>query len=229
MVKAKYAAGAGRGGRTQAAVRYYFNRPDSEARRLLRQELKEADPDPAADPEFRILPASRRGFDRTRDDIDPLEAKTQAKQNQARFHYRLTLSPDPWAGTRMSEGELRDWARAVLEPLRLRDPRVEWTAVVHQDLKHPHVHALVYSDTRLSRDDLGRLRAAGDEALRQWQREWEALHTEPISGRLLEQGDAPHRSGKPQGGGQGLDSGEESEGSGRNRKLRPQRGLEQGQ
>ncbi|WP_299429721.1 hypothetical protein [uncultured Meiothermus sp.] len=228
MVKAKYAAGAGRGGRTQAAVRYYFHRPESEARRLLRQEAKEADPDPTGEPEFRVLPTARRGFDRTRDDIDPSEAKAQAAQNQARFHYRMTLSPDPWAGTRMSEGELRDWARAVLQPLRLRDPKVEWTAVVHQDLKHPHVHALVYSETRLSRDDLGQLRAAGDAAVRQWQREWEALHTEPISGRLLEQADLQHRGGKPQGGGQGLDGGEESEGSGRNRKLRPQRGLEQG-
>lgn len=228
MVKAKYAAGAGRAVRTQAAVRYYFNRPESEARRLLSQELKEADPDPSTDPEFRLLPTTRRGFDRTKDDIEVLEAKTQASQNQSPFHYRLTLSPDPFAGTRMSEGELREWARAVLEPLRLRDPKVEWTAVVHQDLKHPHVHALVYSDTRLSRDDLGQLRAAGDGAVRQWQREWESLHTEPISGRLLEQGDALHRSGKPQGGGQGLDSGEDSEGSGRNRKLRPQRGLEQG-
>lgn len=226
MVKAKYACGQGRGSRSQAAVRYYFLRPEGGAAIGDGAMSRPGEDRMARD--LVLLDASalsgsriRSGFDRASDSIGYTEARQQALHHPATYHYRLALSPDPEWSRRMTEGELRQWARDMLAPLE-RNWRVQWTAVVHQHPLHPHVHALVYSDARLSRDDLHQMRQEGNQALREWLREWKDLHTETIYGQTL-----GHKDPKPQGGGPALEGGEDSSGAGRNRKLKMQKGMDQ--
>lgn len=170
-------------------------------------------------------PRVRTGFDRSSNQFSYGEVRQQARHHPAIFHYRLALSPDPQWSRHMTQDELRQWARDVLAPLQQKDGRVQWTAVIHQHPLHPHVHALLYSDTRLSRDDLRQMRQEGNQALREWLKEWKEIHTEPIYGQTP----SAQKEAKPQGGGSALEGGEDSGRAGRNRKLRPQKGIDQAQ
>lgn len=214
MVKARYATGPGRGARSQAAVRYYFLRPEGGDRVMRDLVLEDGSSQPRA----------RTGFGRLGDDLSYTEARLQALHQPAIYHYRLALSPDPEWSRQMTQPELRQWAWDVLASLGQKDGHLQWSAVVHQHPLHPHIHALVYTDSKLSRKDLQQLREEGNQALREWLREWKDLHTEPIYGQTL----SAQKDPKPHGGGPALEGGEDASASSRGRKLKPQKGIDQG-
>lgn len=79
----------------------------------------------------------------------------------ARGERRLVISPNPTLG--MSEGELREMARDILnEYRRATGQRFSYVLSVHTNTDVPHVHVLMYSqrfkDMKMNREDLQKLK-----------------------------------------------------------------------
>lgn len=203
MVKANYVklggpeGAAEARGRVKASARYYGHRPDEDGRREWRD-----------------------AFSGDRDRMSKEEAYEQVLGAEGEYAYRIVLSP----GREMSEGDLMEWTRDVMDLGAERgwfeedrgagewaseeDSEGEaerWVAWAHTDhTDNPHVHVLAFTDRRLDREDFAGMREEGDLAVEQrldWRAEVEqdqmdeaGLDREPDRWEELD-GDEEERSG----------------------------------
>lgn len=156
VVKARYARGAARFGRSRAAIKYQVHRPDT-ARPV--GEAKEGKTVGGRE--------ERMGFD-LRGELNRSQMLDRA-DHEGRYHYRLVLSPHPELGQAMSEEDFQRYTRTLMSGLEDHDSdpwdprREDWTAVIHMDQEHPHVHVMFYTGRLLDQKDFSELRTTGGE------------------------------------------------------------------
>lgn len=149
VIRASFAKGAGRVARSKAAIKYHVHRPgkDQEDRSRAQQ--------------------GRQGFDAL-GNLERGEMLLRA-EHQGSYHYRLVLSPHPELSQQMSEQDLKHYTREVMEGVseewerNPNQPQSDWTAVIHQDPEHPHVHVMFYRETLMAEKDFDRMRDTGGE------------------------------------------------------------------
>lgn len=146
VVKANYTK-AGSNASVKASARYYASRENERGER-----------------------EERETFSKQRDNLGRVEvdAHLDRADKEHEYHYRVTVSP----GTdREAEGvDLKDYTREVMREVeRQQRGRASYIAVEHAregaHTSHGHVHAVVSTDSKLTREDLEKLR---DHASRTW-------------------------------------------------------------
>lgn len=148
----------GAGGRAAAgaSANYYAHRPDQEGER-----------------------GYRPGFDFGSEELTKNEVYSLIEEGRGEYAYRMVLSP----GEDLDAGDLREWARDVMRPVEDMG-HGEWVGFVHDDhTEHPHVHVVAFTEDKLERQDLGKMRAIGSDtaeimAQQQAQRELDPMQEE---------------------------------------------------
>lgn len=118
----------------------------------------------------RSEPMERESFSKDRDELsrDETYERLERADQEHEYHTRVVLSP----GTdREAEGvDLKEYTREVMREIERQDGGASWVAVEHgHDTAHTeraHVHVIVSTDEKLSREDLEKLR---DHASRSWE------------------------------------------------------------
>ena len=110
----------------------------------------------------------RESFSKDRDELTREETYERLEQadREHEYHTRFVLSP----GTdREAEGVDKEYTREVMREVSRQEGGASWVAVEHgRDTAHTdraHVHVIVSTDEKLSRDDLKKLR---EHATRSW-------------------------------------------------------------
>jgi hypothetical protein len=146
VVKASFAKGGRRVARSKAAIKYHVHRPGKDQGER---------------------PEGRQGFD-AKGNLERGEMLERAN-HQGRYHYRLVLSPHPELSQQLSEQDLKHFTREVMEGVSEEwernptKPLSDWTAVIHQDPDHPHVHVMFYRETPMVEKDFDRMRDTGGD------------------------------------------------------------------
>ncbi len=112
----------------------------------------------------------RESFSKDRDELSREETyeRLERADQEHEYHTRVVLSP----GTdREAEGvDLKEYTREVMREIERQDGGASWVAVEHgHDTAHTeraHVHVIVSTDEKLSREDLEKLRK---HASRSWE------------------------------------------------------------
>lgn len=136
VVKVNYVAmSAGGRAAAGASADYYAHRPGAEGEREY-----------------------RAGFDAENEEMSKNEVYSRIEEGEGEYAYRIVLSP----GEEMDAGEIREWARDVMEPIE--EEGGQWVGFVHDDhTDHPHAHVIAFTDEKLDREDLAGMRAIGTE------------------------------------------------------------------
>jgi hydroxypyruvate isomerase len=117
---------------------YYANRPDQDGAR-----------------------GDRVAFTETRDAVSREEVHQEIDQAQARYAYRMVMSPNP--EEKMTEAQLREWTRTVMREAQTMHRIETYTAVAHtRQTDQPHVHVLAISPEKFNAKEFEALRAVGD-------------------------------------------------------------------
>ena len=111
---------------------------------------------------------------------DRLEAANEEGQG---YFYRLVMSPGTEAEP---EGDLKSWTRDVMAELEAQQgEHLTWAAYEHAGddahSSHAHVHVVVATDSKLTRDDLQELREAATGAWERQQTFNRELERDPLS------------------------------------------------
>lgn len=147
VVKANYTK-AGNNASVKASAHYYASRENERGER-----------------------EERETFSKERDDLgrDEVDSHLDRADKEHEYHYRVTVSP----GTdREAEGvDLKDYTREVMREVeRQQRGHVSYIAVEHArdsaHTSHGHVHTVVSTDSKLTREDLEKLR---EHASRTWE------------------------------------------------------------
>lgn len=138
VVKANYVPmSAGGAEAARRSADYYAHRPDEEGHRRYRE-----------------------AFDSTNDSMSKgnVHSVLDYEAPDSEYMYRMVVSP----GEDMTEDELRDYVRDVMEPVE--EDGGSWMGWVHEDqTEHIHAHLICYTDERLEVDDFAEMRSEGDE------------------------------------------------------------------
>lgn len=122
----------------KAGMDYYQHRPDQDGAR-----------------------ADRVAFTETRDVVQREEVHEAIDNAQARYAYRMVMSPNP--EQKMTEPQLREWTRAVMSEAGAMHRVEGYTAVAHtRQTDQPHVHVVAVSEARFNKQDFAQLRGVGD-------------------------------------------------------------------
>lgn len=148
VVKANYAkAGTAKSSKSvKASSRYYTTRENERGESMERESFSK---------------------DRAELSRDETYERLERADQEHEYHTRVVLSP----GTdREAEGvDLKEYTREVMREIERQDGGASWVAVEHgHDTAHTeraHVHVIVSTDEKLSREDLEKLR---DHASRSW-------------------------------------------------------------
>lgn len=129
----------------------------------------------------------RDAFDKEHDTLgqDEVNDRLEAASEEGRgYFYRLVLSP----GTDAEPGgDLKSWIRDVMAELEAQQgSQLTWAAYEHAGddahSDHAHVHVVVASDRKLTRDDLQELREAAADAWERQQAFNRELEHDPMKG-----------------------------------------------
>jgi hypothetical protein len=122
----------------KAGMDYYQHRPDADGAR-----------------------ADRVAFTESRDAIRREDVHRVIDDAQARYAYRMVLSPDP--EHKLNEAQLREWTRAVMREAQTMHRIEGYTAVAHtRQTDKPHVHVVAISEAKFNPAQFEQLRAVGD-------------------------------------------------------------------
>lgn len=172
IVTASYKTGPGRFASSRAGLDYQVHRPDSDTERQI------------AEGKIPEQETERHGFDREQDTLGYRDMLERADNAEQTYHYRLTLSPDPELSHHMDEQGLQEWTRSVMADLEERHPELDWTATIHADPEHSHVHLMAYVDAKLNTEELEQMRVVGDQMAPEIAAQWmevsrDSLYPEP--------------------------------------------------
>lgn len=155
VVKANYTK-AGNAGSVKASARYYASRENERGER-----------------------EERETFSKDRDNLDrsEVDGHIERADKEHAYHYRVTVSP----GTdREAEGvDLKDYTREVMREVeRQQRGNASYIAVAHaregSHTSHGHVHVVVSTDKKMTRENLDGLR---DHATNTWKEMREHVRT----------------------------------------------------
>lgn len=88
------------------------------------------------------------------------ELEKRLEQSNGDHLYRVVMSS---GNAGMTAQETERWARSVLERNNIDNYMLVVHAGQHAHTEHPHVHVLIPTRERFTVEDIGRLRAVGDE------------------------------------------------------------------
>ena len=129
----------------------------------------------------------REAFGKEHDALGQDEVKIRleaASEEGQRYYYRLVMSPGTEAEP---EGDLKSWTRDVMAELEAQQgSQLIWAAYEHAGddahSGHAHVHVVVATDHKLTRDDLHELRGAATDAWERQQTFNRELERDPMQG-----------------------------------------------
>ena len=129
----------------------------------------------------------REAFGKEHDALgqDEVKGRLEAASEEGQgYFYRLVMSPGTEAEP---EGDLKSWTRDVMAELEAQQgSQLTWAAYEHAGddahSSHAHVHVVVATDNKLTRDDLHELREAATDAWERQQTFNRELEHDPMQG-----------------------------------------------
>ncbi len=109
-------------------------------------------------PNERGEPEHRLAFTPEYDDLTLDQVKSEMREADGRYMYRVMLSP----GENLEPSELKQWTREVMLE---QDGVKSWHAWVHENTDHKHVHVIAWTEGKLERRNLDGFRRDGDREL----------------------------------------------------------------
>lgn len=117
---------------------------------------------------------SRSGFSRDDSGLDTRAMRREIAQAEGTYLYRMVLAPGVPSYTYV---DLKSWTRDVLLELEFDRGEFVYVGVEHRDqTEYAHVHVVMVLETKLTREDFGRLREAGTDLYETRRRWFEPSH-----------------------------------------------------